>query len=571
MKNFLKDNKKKILIALFGIVSFIRIWLIYTTNWQVNIETYYDSHLQINQAVTILNRKWLGNYDKFTLCKNPIYPIFLAILYCLHIPYAYGIGLLMIVASLLFVKAIKPIIKNDYLEFIIYTFVLYNPGCLELTYHYRNSLLSWLVLMVIACVVAIYIRRKESTKTILPYAIIGMIATGAYWQLREDSIWLLPLIVMAYIISVISAIIEKNKVKKIITYSVVSLLPILGIFIFTTFISALNYRVYGIWATNDRMQTNTAKLIGTLISIDDGSDLDEDQWVSSKTIEIAKSVSPTFASLNLEPFDTWHKWGDYSIWALRDVLANSGYFVNAKETDEVCSTIIKEINEAFKEGKISKKKGIQLSDTSGVFSWNEVFKSFIPAFDVVRYQLTYSGVNNQIESVINAKDDIDLELYEEVLGISLVRDDAKISTDNSFYLSSQYLYRIQNQNHLRALYHNLFFSKIITAIYKYTDILLFVIATIGLIYLIYKLIKKDKKLEYKVESLIISIGLLLVAYLNAYLICLWATSFPADIFHNIVYDYTNVDCLLIALYEVFGTIYFIKFINEIINKKQTNK
>ena len=92
MKKFLKDNKKKILVTLFCIVSLIRIWLVYNTNWQVNIETYYDSHLQINQAVTILHRKWLGNYDKFTLCKNPIYPIFLAFLYCLHIPYAYGIG-----------------------------------------------------------------------------------------------------------------------------------------------------------------------------------------------------------------------------------------------------------------------------------------------------------------------------------------------------------------------------------------------------------------------------------------------------------------------------------------------
>ena len=243
-------------------------------------------------------------------------------------------------------------------------------------------------------------------------------------------------------------------------------------------------------------------------------------------------------------------------------------FKRCIETDEVCGKIINEIDAAFKEGKINKKKGLKLSDTSGVFSWNEVFKSFIPAFDVVRYQLTYSGVNNQIESVINAKDDIDLELYEEVLGISLIRDDAKIPNDNSFYLGSQNLFKIQNQNHLRALYHNLFFSNIITTIYKCTDILLFILAIIGLIYMIYKLIKKDKELEYKVESLIISIGLLLVAYLNAYLICLWATSFPIDIYHNIVYDYTNVECILIALFEVFGTIYFIKFIKEITNKKQ---
>lgn len=354
-KNIKKNNY--IILALFIFVSFFRVWLLYSNNWYINAETYYDSHLEINSVVNILAGNWMGSYNKFVLCKNPTYPIFLALLFILHIPYTYGIGLLMILSCLLFIKSIKPLVNNRLVLFFIYCFLLYNPVCREVAYHYRNALQPWLILMTVSCIIGMYLRRNNNKLSeLLPYSVIGMISMGAFWLLREDSIWFLPFALVAYLIGVISLVIDKEEKKKIIKFAILSFLPIFGIILSVNLISAINYKTYGIYATNDRMQTNTAKLLGRLILIDDGSSLENDQWVSSETIELAKEVSPTFASFDLHPFDQWSKKGDHSIWAIRDVLANSGYFVDAKETNKICGKVIKELDEGFKDGRLKRKR-----------------------------------------------------------------------------------------------------------------------------------------------------------------------------------------------------------------------
>ena len=566
--NYLKKNSKKIVIFLFVCVCLFRVWLLYSTNWYINIETYYDSHLEINQAVNILNGNWLGGYNKFILCKNPIYPIFLALIYVLHLPYAYGLGLLMIGTCLLFVKAIKPMVKNDYLRLGIFTFLLYQPAINDMTYHYRNSILPWLVLATISCIIGIYLRKEEKIKKIIPYALIGMISMGSFYYLREDSIWLLPFAVAAYIIGVITLIIKKELKKKIVVFALISALPLCGIPVFHHVISSINYKHYGIYAANDRMETNTAKLLGLLIEIDDGSDLDHDVWVSGKAIELAQEVSPTFASLKLSAFDAWSKYGDHSIWALRDVLTNSGYFVDARKTDEVCGKIIKELKTAFKKGKLKKKKGLKLSDTSGIFSDNEVKKSFGNAFDVFKYHITYDNVNYIFERVKTYSDEIDLELYEQTLGINLMRTEKDIGDLGVYPWGSHSMFNMQNENHRKQLWHNLFFMNIILAVYQHTDILLFALATIGFAFILFKLIRKDKKLEFKLETLIIMGGLLLLTYLNAYIVCLWGSNFLESMYNDIVYNYTTIEYLLIELYEIFGIIFFIELIKDLISLKK---
>ena len=571
-KNFIANNKKKIIVFLFIIASLFRLWLICSTNWSVNIDTYYDSHLGINQAVNIIAGNWLGAYTKFTLCKNPIYPIFLAILYFLHIPYTYGISLLMIGASFLFIKAIKPVIKSDWLSLLIYIFILYNPVWKALDYHYRNSLSSWLILAIIGCVIAIYLRREKRIKEILPYSIIGLISMGSFWLLREDSIWIVPFLLVAYLIGLISVILKKQGIKKIIAFAIVSLLPLGGIVVFNNAISFINYKVYGVYLTNDRTQGNISKLLGTLIRIDDGSDLDNDVWISSKTLELAKEASPTFAKLDLSPFDNWPKMGDLSIWAIRDVLTNSGYFIDAKETKDVCGKIVDELNEAFKNGKLKKKNGVQLSDTSGMFSYNEMVNSVFTSANLVKNHIRYSDIKLNMINISNYNNESDLLLYEEVLGINLFRNEARINDKKVSANDSETMFRVQNENHYRAYRYNKSINEFIISIYSHTDIIIFSLSIIGFIYIIIKLIKKDKQIEYKFESLLIMVGLLLVTYVNAYMICVWATSFSKEIFTELVNNYSMEEYLLISLFEVFGIIYFVKFIKELINrKKEKNK
>ena len=71
----------------------------------------YDDALMQNQANSILQGKWLGEYNSLTLVKGSITPKFIAILNKLHIPFLIGQELLYDV-SCLFVYTFSKTIKN---------------------------------------------------------------------------------------------------------------------------------------------------------------------------------------------------------------------------------------------------------------------------------------------------------------------------------------------------------------------------------------------------------------------------------------------------------------------------
>ena len=77
-------KKKKIIIVAIVLAICFRLWLLASSNWRLIINSYYDSHLQINEAISLIKGHWLGEYNKFTLCKNISYPVFLFILNILH-------------------------------------------------------------------------------------------------------------------------------------------------------------------------------------------------------------------------------------------------------------------------------------------------------------------------------------------------------------------------------------------------------------------------------------------------------------------------------------------------------
>jgi hypothetical protein len=102
---------KPILIIIILLIAF-RFWLLASSNWNIITNSYYDSHLQINEAISLIRGTWLGAYSKVTLCKGISYPFFLFVLNILHMPYYIGMGILITFASWLFTKAILTKLSN---------------------------------------------------------------------------------------------------------------------------------------------------------------------------------------------------------------------------------------------------------------------------------------------------------------------------------------------------------------------------------------------------------------------------------------------------------------------------
>lgn len=131
MKKFF--GKKEVIYILLGILIFARFWLMDSTNWYIDLDTYYDSRLEIGTAIQMIAGRWAGEYSKYTLCKNLAYPIFVATIYQLHISYPIGLCAFICFACFCFTRSLKPLLKNDILRKLVFIILLYNPVRNELS------------------------------------------------------------------------------------------------------------------------------------------------------------------------------------------------------------------------------------------------------------------------------------------------------------------------------------------------------------------------------------------------------------------------------------------------------
>ena len=565
------DRHKKIFLTIFLVLILVRLWLFLTMNWNIVLESYYDSRLEVNSAISIASGNWGGEYSKFVLCKGLAFPIFLAILFWFRMPYGVGLFLITVLASFLFARSLKPVVKNGWLRKIIFLFILFNPVGLggEMAYPYRNALVPMAVLIVISCILAIYLRRRVEIKKLLPWGILGLIFTGFFWNLREDSIWFLPLIIIGALVLIGHYWLEhKNKMnyKKMIGFSLVALMPIAGILAWNVGISVINKVNYGIYTTQDRTKTYEAKVLGALIRIDDGADLDNDYWVSSEAIELAKKVSPTFSSLKLEPFDRWQKIADYSIWALRDSVTDSGYYKDAVETDEVYKKIYEELEAGFKDGTLKKKNGFQLSDTSGLYSANEMLRPIPTAFHSLINHAFYNEYEAKLEEVKDVKNEGDIVLYEGILGTSLLR-----SEDDLNRLGADESTRRSNNNLRMTLRINKKLSNIIIKIYNVISPILLLVAFVGIIIKIITMFKNKEFADYSVELLIFVLGILLTILFNAYTVGLWGTGFELTADSPLFKSYTTPQTVMVSIVEVIGIVCLCKSFRKVKKKARKEK
>lgn len=555
----LTEKKKKIIIAsVFCLLLLLRFWLFMTMNWRIEMDSYYDSRLEIGSAIDIASGKWMGSsYSKFILCKGVAFPIFVAISILTRIPYPAMLFLLTIFSSFIFAKAVKPVIGKKWVRQIIFFFILFNPVGLggEMAYPYRNALAPWLTIIILAGILAIYLRRRAELKKLLPWAGLTLLTTGFFWNLREDSMWILPFLILGASITIIHYLIDDKKAKKKQKYSIrqkiifscIAVCPLISVLAWNTGISLINYTRYGIYTTEDRTKTYEAKVLGKLIQIDDGANLEEDVWVSAEALELAKAASPTLATIDLTPFSQWPIIGDYSIWALRDSMANSGYYVDAKTTNKTYQKIYEELSEALKNGTLKRKSGIQLSDTSGLYSFNELIKPLGISFHSIINHITNSEYRVEPERVDHVKSEGDIILYENALGVNLQRSDEQLSLINADQKT------IQSNKIIRYLSKiNRHISNVIITFYNILSWMLFAGALTGIIYSIYLIIRKRQTRKFTVELLFFAVGLLLLAILNAYLVGLWGTGFELTADSELFKAYTTPQTVIISCFEIIG-------------------
>ena len=309
----------------------------------------YDDRLLFENAYDLLSGVWLGSYDSYTLAKGIGYPLFLVLAKKLCLPYSVLLSLLQAAGAWLFVRAVSVRWQNPYGQAILYLLLLFSPISLTLLVTqrlYRMAIVPGMVLVVFS-------------------SMIGL-TLAFFWQIREDSVWILPFIAVmtvwnvGYVILVLH---KKLNTKALLLHCLTMLLPLLLLFGANTGVSVINRIHYGVFLNNDRTEGNFAELMSLLYHLDSNTRTNPDIWISRDTIVRAEAASPTLQQIQPLLDSYTEDWatrdgeipGDHFSWVLRDAVQDSGIAPNAVSAQTFYGNVLSELRAAVASGELTEK------------------------------------------------------------------------------------------------------------------------------------------------------------------------------------------------------------------------
>jgi hypothetical protein len=341
------------------VLAMLYFWL------SLNLPVTILSHAKHDDAFFMLNGihlaqgEWLGDYSNLTLAKGPIFPIFLAINYCLGTPISLVISFFYCFACYVFVYALGCAGMPSILRFVLWAVLLFQPAAMS-TRIIRDNIYISLTLLVLAAVIIII-----SNKNALRNSALGGLALSALWMTREEGLWIIPgvaVLFSGYLFLCIRGTFGKWPPKG----TVLPAMAFMGCFLAPIqAVSLINYFQYGYYGITDMKGRHFKRALKSLQSVVLG---DPVPFVPVP-VNVRKEVyrhSPAFAELQgiLESEkNSWRKAGkkyypqtenDYIggwfLWAFRDAVAKAGYYTSPMAAEDFYAKVAREIEAAQKQG-----------------------------------------------------------------------------------------------------------------------------------------------------------------------------------------------------------------------------
>ena len=379
VKSFIK---KYILLICIFLISFIKIHITNKLPILAIPDQVYDDGLMVLLAKNLIQGNWLGAFESSTLVKGAGFPIFLALLKSFNLSYLFTINILYTLSCIYFIYSIKDDIKNTFIRILIFIIMLFNP--ISYATHtfqrvYRNGIIIFQTIFIFSAIYIIWKNRFSSIKKLLPHVLIASINMVFLYHSREDSIWIMPFLLVSFILILINIIFKhpdinniKTKIKKalyIVTKSLIILMPIWVLVFSTTAIKIINYRHYGMFIERES-ETYLSKVVTAFYSVkayDDIPRVDNTREKINRIYEISETLESIKPNLE-NSLDVWSAYGAYKDkkevengwfgWALKYAALISGKYFSQMEADEFFQQVYNEINIALENGKLEKEPNV---------------------------------------------------------------------------------------------------------------------------------------------------------------------------------------------------------------------
>ncbi|QTL03817.1 hypothetical protein J5J86_00050 [Aquabacter sp. L1I39] len=251
----------------------------------------HDDALYLAQARTVSAGQWMGVYNDRVLAKPPGFPIFVAGLDALGIPYPMGVALLRLLAVLVCAAGLWRFTGVAWPAVISVPLLLFHPQVFSTVRILRESIYPSQILLFVGLMLLSFRSRWRLTG----FLAAGF-AFGWTWITREEGIWMLPGLV------VLLAVLARN------WRAVPGMLLAFGVgaAVLPVTVGALNQKVYGRWTVSEMGDADFVAATSRLASVTDGGQK-SGVGVTRATREAIYAVSPSFAALKpiLEAPDYW--------------------------------------------------------------------------------------------------------------------------------------------------------------------------------------------------------------------------------------------------------------------------
>lgn len=343
---------------------------------------------------------YTSSTNHYKLAKNQAYGFFLKAVSWSHINIDIVYFILWLLAAILMALAIQSFFSKTWLSALTYIYVLWNPLAFENwqgTRIYRNSILAPSICILLSLLMLYLSRSTVLVSTSQTYhpalhaSSTSKISTGgklsvrafATWlwivcltvilgltfafvyDLKEDSLWLVPMYLFVVLVQVIRVIRSHSVLFTKVMAIIVCLLPLLISYSSIQAVKAYNFRHFGVYLLNTRTSGEIAKFVSYTYQVESKNQTPQ-IWSPVDSIEAVVNVSPTMKS---EPgiLDfVEHKdfaapdirshplTGDFLSWQMLAAIDNTIGMDDEQAVQEFFHQVNSEIDAAFKDGRLKK-------------------------------------------------------------------------------------------------------------------------------------------------------------------------------------------------------------------------